>query len=239
MAGYINISGNYEFDELGVIRVNVKPNARNVSARWKGGSIVVSAPKGIMYDDLLRILRDFSPRLMQIKPKVLYNIGDVLDFGELKVSISAQAYQPDKMFATINNGIGQISVGTAWNMDSADTIKNISKFLCRMAQNIAPQVLIPRGKELAEQVHKFPMLWTISNGHRVLGHCNMQGEIALSYALIFYPQHLRDYVIFHELSHLSEMNHSPRFHEICDSYCAGKEKALVAELKAYQIPIVR
>jgi predicted metal-dependent hydrolase len=43
------------------------------------------------------------------------------------------------------------------------------------------------------------------------GSCTVAGNIRLSWKLIHYPLALIDYVVVHELAHLREMNHSPRF----------------------------
>lgn len=67
----------------------------------------------------------------------------------------------------------------------------------------------------------------------------MGRKISLSAITMFLPPHLRDYIVCHELAHLSEMNHSARFHEICNGYCGGREKSLQKELKAFRWPILR
>jgi predicted metal-dependent hydrolase len=43
------------------------------------------------------------------------------------------------------------------------------------------------------------------------GSCTVAGSIRLNWKLIHYPLALLDYVVVHELAHLREMNHSPRF----------------------------
>jgi hypothetical protein len=43
------------------------------------------------------------------------------------------------------------------------------------------------------------------------GSCTFQGAIRLNWRLIHYALPLIDYVVAHELAHLREMNHSPRF----------------------------
>jgi predicted metal-dependent hydrolase len=43
------------------------------------------------------------------------------------------------------------------------------------------------------------------------GSCSNKGNLNLSTRLLFAPDDVVDYVIIHELAHLIELNHSPRF----------------------------
>ena len=43
------------------------------------------------------------------------------------------------------------------------------------------------------------------------GSCNSDGRIMLNWRLIHFPMSSIDYVVAHELAHLREMNHGPRF----------------------------
>jgi hypothetical protein len=43
------------------------------------------------------------------------------------------------------------------------------------------------------------------------GSCSQQGALSFCWRLIFAPDYVRDYVVAHEVAHLKEMNHSPRF----------------------------
>lgn len=53
--------------------------------------------------------------------------------------------------------------------------------------------------------------WRISRAHTRWGQCNSRGIISLNWRLIHFPKEQIDYVIAHELAHLRQMNHSPKF----------------------------
>ncbi len=49
------------------------------------------------------------------------------------------------------------------------------------------------------------------------GSCGPDGRVALNWRLIQMPLTLVDYVVVHELAHLREMNHSPRFWRVVEN----------------------
>jgi len=54
----------------------------------------------------------------------------------------------------------------------------------------------------------------LSNARTRWGSCGSNGRILLNWRLMMLPPHLIDYVAAHELAHLRELNHSPRFWDI-------------------------
>lgn len=52
---------------------------------------------------------------------------------------------------------------------------------------------------------------TIKNTSTRWGSCSRAGNLNFNYKLIFTEEKLLDYVVIHELCHLQEMNHGPRF----------------------------
>ena len=74
----------------------------------------------------------------------------------------------------------------------------------------------------------------IKNNVSNWGSCSVRGNINLNLRLLTLPERLQDYVMLHELCHLKEMNHGPRFHALLESVCPG-HRELEKELRTYRI----
>ncbi|MBP3482134.1 MAG: M48 family metallopeptidase [Alistipes sp.] len=74
---------------------------------------------------------------------------------------------------------------------------------------------------------------TIRAARSKWGSCTSENNISLSLFLMALPEHLRDYVIIHELCHTVHHNHSPKFHALADRCMGGNEKELRRELRKF------
>ena len=57
------------------------------------------------------------------------------------------------------------------------------------------------------------------------GSCTSDGALAYSWRLILAPPFVLDYVAAHEVAHLKEMNHGPRFWRLVLTHCAKTREA--------------
>lgn len=60
---------------------------------------------------------------------------------------------------------------------------------------------------------------TVRNQRSRWGSCSRRATISLNWRLIQTPPFVCDYIILHELMHLREMNHSPRFWRLVETVC--------------------
>lgn len=62
---------------------------------------------------------------------------------------------------------------------------------------------------------------SVRNQRTRWGSCSADGGISLNWRLVQTPDFVRDYIIYHELMHLKEMNHSDRFWARVGEVCPG------------------
>jgi predicted metal-dependent hydrolase len=105
--------------------------------------------------------------------------------------------------------------GPVWIEDETICVAGDAAFLARrlrdFLRDLAKRELIRRAQEKAASI-----------GHRVArvgvrdtttrwGSCARNGNLSFSWRLVFAPDAVIDYVVAHEVAHLAEMNHGPRF----------------------------
>jgi predicted metal-dependent hydrolase len=68
-----------------------------------------------------------------------------------------------------------------------------------------------RARRLAAQLGKSVTRISVRDPKSRWGSCSSTGALSFSWRLVFAPQEVVDYVVAHEVAHLVEMNHGPRF----------------------------
>ena len=78
-----------------------------------------------------------------------------------------------------------------------------------------------RAWELAAETNAAMKHVTVRNQRSRWGACSAGGTVSLNWRLVQTPDSVRDYIIYHELMHLREMNHSDRFWLRVEAVCPG------------------
>lgn len=109
------------------------------------------------------------------------------------------------------------------------------KDLVEELRRAAKADLPPRIERIARQTGLHYAKLSIRASRTKWGSCSGQNHISLSLFLMTLPEHLRDFVIVHELCHTVHHDHSPRFHALVNTLTGGREKVLNGELKNFTI----
>jgi predicted metal-dependent hydrolase len=92
-------------------------------------------------------------------------------------------------------------------------------------QALAVRELRQRTIELANSHELVIHRVTIRSQRSRWGSCSIKAHISLNWRLIQTPPYVSDYIILHELMHLKEMNHSPRFWKCVAEVCPDYQRA--------------
>ena len=187
-------------------------------------SIVVKAPDGTA-DETIR-------RLVETKRQWLFN----------KLN-HTQKYQPSHAPGKeVVNGESAAYLGREYRIEMAETEsggiefsrrfliprthrtqrKKVLKdwYVSRAKENILPRVEL-RARDLGVIIQGASI---VDNRYR-WGSCTVKDRVNLNWRLIKAPMYVIDYVIVHELAHLLETNHTPRFWNIVRAKAPNSEKA--------------
>ena len=124
--------------------------------------------------------------------------------------------------------------GTVWpeTRDSGDKIlcvagdsefidRRVHDFLKREARSALTAASHRYAEELGVKVKRI----TIRDQSSRWGSCTSAGSLSFSWRLILAPPYVLDYLAAHEVAHLVEMNHSPRFWKVVAKICPATERA--------------
>ena len=95
----------------------------------------------------------------------------------------------------------------------------------RALRNRALELFSERAGHYATLLKRPMPRLALSNAQTRWGSCSEKTGIRLSWRLIHAPPRLVDYVVAHEMAHLIEMNHSPRFWKVVERLCPDYRSA--------------
>lgn len=195
----------------------------------------------ISADELTRVLDEMAPKLLAARPQSRYYIGQQFDFELFSVKLESQRVLAGSITRQFDGKrTYTLGVGSAIDVNSEEGEHVISIAICNVAIGVANQMLMKEADEVAKRVRAYPVLgFESARGLKRLGCCHNRTRISLSYILVFLPKRLREYIVCHELAHLTHMDHSPEFHALVNRYTGGREAYLEAELRAFKFPIIR
>lgn len=98
-----------------------------------------------------------------------------------------------------------------WELQVPGDVAFLGRRLTDYLKAEAKRILTDRAHHHAKALDRTPARITIRDTRSRWGSCSSNGNLSFSWRLILAPASVLDYVAAHEVAHLVEMNHSPRF----------------------------
>ena len=188
-------------------------------------SIVVHAPQGVSEEKIRQVVesrrqwiyeKTGHPQKYQDLP---HAPGKELVSGESAFYLGRQ-YRIE----VVKTGLAEVQFTQRFLIPATQGEKRVEAlrewYIGKAKEKIVPRVKI-HTRELGVDVAEVKI---VDNRFR-WGSCTVNNNISLNWRLIKAPMFVIDYVIIHELAHLMESNHTPRFWNIVRAQASTMEKA--------------
>lgn len=117
----------------------------------------------------------------------------------------------------------------------------VDDWLRELLHSFARKAVPIRVARLAERHGVYPGRITIRDQRTRWGSCSGRRTLSLNWRLLLLPPELQDYIILHELAHLTHLNHSPKFWDLLNRYdpASRQHDRRIGQLCAEIMPLGR
>jgi predicted metal-dependent hydrolase len=201
------------------VEVRRVARARRISLRLDAatGGVVLTLPPGVDPARGFAFLREkelwLQNRLARVPAAVPFADGAVIPFfGEDHVI----RHRPDT-----RGGVWQEGGALHVTGDPAHLPRRLRDWLKAQAR----QTLSAQARAMADRVGRPVTRVSVRDTRSRWGSCTAAGALSFSWRLVFAPRTVFDYVVAHEVAHLVELNHGPRFWRLVAELCPDMDKS--------------
>ena len=223
-----------------------RSSRRSIGFMIDDGGLRVTAPRRITLaeiDNAIRakqrwILTKLHERgerraLRQDKPPVQWVDGALLPY--LGADITLRLHSAPRSSCAFDPALRVLTVGVVDGLSEWQLKERVRLWFCEEARRLFTERLDLYAEKLSV---RYASMALSSAGTR-WGSCTVGGNIRLNWRLIHFSLPLIDYVVAHELAHLREMNHSPRFWATVETVYPDYDGARMALRKRSQeLPVL-
>lgn len=207
------------FESLPVTIIRSERRKRTVAIQVRDNALVVRVPESLtdeQVQELLKSRREWirhsrkrSPRLLPLAPELpqskFWYRGRLLTLCFEPWNQQQWKLQADEQYLRLHGPVGVAPP------------LNARELIYHWYRNEAKRLFPERLLELADSLNVGQFTVRIKHQVSRWGSCSSSRNINLNWRLIMAPPEVADYVMIHELCHLREMNHSPRFWRLVEA----------------------
>ncbi len=206
-----------------VLEYRLKRSARRtIGFTIDGSGLTITAPRWVTLADIeaaitekrrwiFTKLAEWKTRAEQrALPQIDWRDGAQLPYLGKSVTI---ALSPDAGTVGFDADAARLALPLPAHADAQQIKDRVQGWL----QGEAKRIFGERLAFYADKLGVTYSMYALSSAATRWGSCTSDGKIRLNWRLIHFPMSIIDYVVAHELSHLREMNHSPRFWQTVES----------------------
>jgi predicted metal-dependent hydrolase len=217
MAGLDDIDRRIRELGLGVpVAIRVSPRARRVSLRVDAASrgVELVLPRRVSSEAAIGFVAQhrgwIAARIAAMPPPLRLADGMSVPVFGVPHRIRRVVEPPGNLMAApVTIVDGEIRV----RGDPAHVSRRVRDHLVALAK----REFAARARALAARLGKSVTRVGVRDPKSRWGSCSSTGALSFSWRLVFAPEPVVDYVVAHEVAHLVEMNHSPRFWRVVAS----------------------
>lgn len=168
-----------------------------------------------VYKKKPEVIRQFTPKN--------HKSGDVLEVSKRQYRLEITEAERQTSSAMLKHGVINLTLNKDY--DPINREKAIKTLLSRVIGQDFQREITRRVMDWNDRTFRRPInSVNLKYNHSNWGSCSSNSNVNLSTRLLLTPEPIQDYVILHELAHLIEMNHSPRFWALVEQHMPDYKK---------------
>jgi len=201
----------------------IRARRRSIGMEVHLEGLTVRAPRWVSLRDIeqalcerakwiVRALEEWRARRRDVMPREWKSGASIVFRGE-ELALAIHAAQRPSIVADLFH----LTVRHPLAHDERQVAASVGDWLKDQAWSL----VAVRVADYVCHIAKHPPPVRLSNARTEWGSCNARGEIRLNWRLVQLPPMLAEYVVAHEVAHMIELNHSPRFWALVETLLPG------------------
>lgn len=230
--------GIIEDAELGVIHVHENVRSRHVLFKVREGCLHATVWPGCSSSTLTKAIADLRPRLLAMLQRQAARQKNHVIHPVFRIDTPQFCFRFETAHVRcpeMHQRRGELVCRYPEDEDFSDRALQ-NWVVVQIEESLRQHARVIFGERMRQLAAQRGLHYESLSIHRTRGRwgsCNSRGSINLSLFLMLLPLHLQDYVMQHELTHLVEMNHGPRFWKLLDEAVGGHGLEYREQLKKF------